>query len=145
MTTTLSTMQLKYLRHGVNRQFEPTGRGWRSCDSLVKQGLMSHNGAARLSGERFTTTTAGIEALAQYQPHTCPNCGQPRTGPGECQNPECGNRSACIPEWVVCDSSGRVHGAVYGASHNEALESAKQMPIFDNLKAFTVLPSIVED
>lgn len=60
----LSPYQLKALRMAVGRDwFEPVGWEWRTCDSLVKLGLMEHNGADRGKGERFRVTQAGNDAL----------------------------------------------------------------------------------
>lgn len=59
----LTKLQLTYLVHGAMGEFQPTGRGWRTCDSLAKRGLMKHNGAPRHGGERFSTSEIGLSVL----------------------------------------------------------------------------------
>jgi hypothetical protein len=63
----LTPTQMACLRSGAIAWFEPVGRGWRTCDGLVKRGLMEHNGADRGKGERYRTTEAG-KALATPPP-----------------------------------------------------------------------------
>jgi hypothetical protein len=68
----MTQWQLKQLERGRNGWFEPVGRGWRTCDALVKLGLMEHNGAERGKGERFRTVA--------------PAC--PKDTPSECRREE---------------------------------------------------------
>ncbi len=55
----LTERHIGWLKHGAGGWFEPSGRGWRTCDMLARAGLMEHNGAERGKGERFRTTDEG--------------------------------------------------------------------------------------
>lgn len=134
----MTQVQLKYLRHGMIKSFEPTGAGWRVCDALVADGLMEHNGAARFCGERYTTTPAGAERLKEWQIHECP-CGNRKHGAGKCE--QCG--AVMFPMWDVMLSDGRIVGnQVAGSDLRDALESARQNTQFDGYSAFTCREAI---
>lgn len=48
--------------------FEPVGGEWRTCDALVKRGLMEHNGASRGHGERFRKLVETPERTLDSKP-----------------------------------------------------------------------------
>jgi hypothetical protein len=93
----LSESQIAQLHRGKAGWFEPVGRGWRTCDGLVKRGLMEHNGAQRGKGERYRTIPARrvFDPLCRRHPEVCGNvaehhnpnsavCQLPNHHEGEC-------------------------------------------------------------
>jgi hypothetical protein len=111
-----------------------------TASSLAPAALAHCQGSAR--GAKYRTKLEDgsmTQGTALLQVHEC-ECGLSRAGDGQCERAGCeGN---LFPKYQVVNSKGRIVGHVFGFSHEDALESAAQVPQFNKLHAFTVRPAM---